>query len=342
MRLLVRRSLLLALFLIPSAAAAAVAYSLTPVDRAGATRIVEVPRGATTVEIGRRLHAAGVIRSPWAFSAAARVKGVAGRLHEGEYRLSPAMPLLDIVDTLARGDVVLRRVTIPEGYTAAQIVSALTAAGIGTPAGLTDLVRRGASRFPYEFLRRAPGGSLEGFLYPDTYFIPRHLADYEVVTLLLARFADVVLPRYRAAEPALNPSGASGSGRSLFDVVIVASLVEREAKVPAERALIAGVLYNRLAKGMRLEVDATVLYALGRHKETVTFDDLAVDSPYNTYRHAGLPPGPIANPGLASIMAALQPARTPYLFYVARADGSHVFSRTLNEHLTAIRKYRGK
>lgn len=332
MRLLVRRSLLLALFLIPSAAAAAVAYSLMPVDRTGAARFVEVPRGATTDQIGSRLHDAGLVRSRWAFTAAARAKGVAGRLREGEYRLSPAMPLLEIVDILARGDVVLRRVTIPEGYTAEQIVDTLTAAGIGTREGLTEFVRHGGDRFPYAFLRRAPGGSLEGFLFPDTYFIPRHLADREVVSLFLTRFADAVVPRWRETAPA----------RSLFDVVIVASLIEREAKVSSERPLIAGVLYNRLAKGMRLEVDATVLYALGRHKDTVTLDDLAVDSPYNTYRHAGLPPGPIANPGLASITAALEPARTPYLFYVARADGSHVFSRTLTEHLIAIRKYRGK
>ena len=327
-----RRSLLLALLLIPSTAAAAVAYSLAPVDRAGASRTVVVPRGATSVEIGRLLHAAGLVRSPWAFAAASRIRGVAGTLQEGEYRLSPAMPLLDIVDALARGDVVLRRVTIPEGYTAADIVTTLTAAGIGTREGLGELVTHGAARYAYDFLRRSPGGSLEGFLFPDTYLIPRHLADRDIVALFLKRFAEVVVPRWQAAAPT----------RSLFDVVIIASMIEREAKLPAERPLIASVLYNRLSRGMRLEVDATVLYALSRHKDTVTFDDLTVDSPYNTYRYAGLPPGPIANPGVAAIMAALDPAKTPYLFYVARADGSHVFSRTLDEHLIAIRKYRGR
>lgn len=284
------------------------------------------------MQIGEQLRAAGVIRSAWGFVAAARAKGVATSLQEGEYRISPAMRLLEIVDIMARGDVVLHSVTIPEGFTAEQIVDALGATGIGNAARLADLVRYGAAGYSYPFLRRAVGGSLEGFLFPDTYAIPRHLPDREIVALFLKRFAEVVIPRWQATAPS----------RSLFDIVTVASLIEREAKIPSERALIAGVLYNRLARGIRLEVDATVLYALGRHKDVVTLDDLAVDSPYNTYRHAGLPPGPIANPGLAAIDAALRPATTRYLFYVARADGSHVFSRTFEEHLIAIRKYRGR
>ncbi|MGH2405442.1 MAG: endolytic transglycosylase MltG, partial [bacterium] len=266
------------------------------------------------------------------FAIAARVMGVSGSLQEGEYRLSPAMPLLDIVEILARGEVVLRRVTIPEGFTAAEIVDALVGAGVGTREGLHDLVTRGGSRYAYAFLRGSPAGSLEGFLFPDTYLIPRRLADRDIVDLFLRHFSSVVVPRWRQTAP----------HRSLRDVVTMASLIEREAKVPAERPLIASVLYNRLARGMRLEVDATVLYALGGHKKVVTYDDLKVDSPYNTYRYAGLPPGPITNPGLAAIMAALKPAQTAYLFYVARADGSHVFSRTFSEHLIAIRKYRGR
>jgi UPF0755 protein len=313
-------------------AAAAVGVTLAPVDRTGSPILIDVPRGATSESIGDLLYASGLVRSGRAFAIAARLKRVSGSLQEGEYRLSPAMPLLDIVDTLARGDVVLRRVTIPEGFTADEIVDGLVAAGIGTRAGLTDLVTGRASHFSYPFLQEDPQRPLEGYLFPDTYLIPRHLSDRDVIDLFLRRFAAVVVPRWRETAPE----------RSLRQVIIMASLIEREAKVPSERPVIASVLYNRLARGMRLEVDASVLYALGRHKDVVTFDDLKVDSPYNTYRYEGLPPGPIANPGLAAIAAALQPAQTSYLFYVARADGSHVFSRTFAEHLIAIRKYRGR
>ncbi len=320
------------MFVLLAAAAVFVMSVLAPVDPTAPSRLVEVPSGATSLQIGRRLRTTGLVHSAWAFATAARLKGVATTLQEGEYRLSPAMPLLEIVDAIARGDVVLRRVTIPEGFTAAEIVETLVAAGIGTPQRLEDLVRHGAPSFRYTFLWSAPHGSLEGFLFPDTYRIPRRLSDREVIDRFLRRFAEVVVPRWRASTPP----------RSLLEVVTMASLVEREAKVPSERAVIASVLYNRLARGMKLEVDASVLYALGRHKDVVTLDDLKVDSPYNTYRYTGLPPGPIANPGLASINAALQPADTRYLFYVARADGSHVFSRTFEEHLIAIRKYRGR
>jgi UPF0755 protein len=321
-----------AALVIAAGAAAAVALTLSPVDRSAPPRLVDIPRGATSESIGELLYASGLVRSARAFAIAARLKGVSGSLQEGEYRLSPALPLLDILEILARGEVVLRRVTIPEGFTAAEIVDALGAAGVGTREGLHDLVTRGGSRFGYPFLRGSPGGSLEGYLFPDTYLIPRRLADRDIVDLFLKHFSAVVVPRWQAAAPE----------RSLHDLITMASLIEREARVPSERPIIASVLYNRLARGMRLEVDATVLYALGGHKDVVTFDDLAVDSPYNTYRYAGLPPGPIANPGLAAISAALKPAQTSYLFYVARADGSHVFSRTFSEHLIAIRKYRGR
>jgi len=318
--------------LLGALAAAAVAVLLAPVDRTGSPILIDIPRGATSESIGEALYAAGLVRSARVFAIAARLRGVGGSLQEGEYRLSPAMPLLDIVETLARGDVVLRRVTIPEGFTAGDTVEALVAAGIGTRAGLTDLVTGGAAHFSYPFLRDDPKQSLEGYLFPDTYLIPHRLADRDVIGLFLRRFAAVVVPRWQQTAPE----------RPLREVIIMASLIEREAKVPAERPVIASVLYNRLAQGMRLEVDASVLYALGRHKDVVTFDDLRVDSPYNTYRYAGLPPGPIANPGLAAIAAALTPAQTSYLFYVARADGSHVFSRTFREHLDAIKKYRGR
>ena len=308
----------------------AVAHLLSPVDPRAPARIVVVRPGASTRDIGGLLERAGVIRSAVHFDAAVRLRRSAHSLREGEYRLSPAMPLLRIVDVLARGEVVLHPVTIPEGYTADQIARTLAQHDLGDGARLRALARSGGGQFEYEFLRGIPGGRLEGYLFPDTYYIPRFLDERKVIDRFLAHFAETVLPLWRDA----------GTGRSLHAVLTIASMVEREAKTAGDRALIAGVISNRLARGWRLEVDATVLYALGEHKSVVTYADLKVDSPYNTYLHAGLPPGPIANPGIEAIKAALHPARTDYFFYVARPDGSHVFSRTLSEHLTNVRRYR--
>ncbi len=312
--------------------AAALTAALRPVDPSGRPRIVFVPAGASSAEIGRRLEEAGVIRRASDFVVAVRLRGLTRSLQEGEYNLSPAMGLLQIVDRIARGEVVLYPVTIPEGFTARQILDELVRAGLGNRDALLALMSTGAKTFDYEFLRALRGMSLEGYLFPDTYRIPRHLDERAVIALFLGRFSDIVLPRWREG----------GGGRSLHEIITIASMVEREAKVSAERPLIAGVIRNRLARGWKLEVDATVLYALGRHKSVVSFADLQVNSPYNTYLHPGLPPGPIANPGLASIEAALHPAATEYLYYVARADGSHVFSRTLAEHQAAVRRYRGR
>jgi len=311
-------------------AAAGVAVSVRPVDRTGAGRVVVIPHGASSSQIGSLLQEAGVVRRASEFVIAVRLRGLTHSLQGGEYLLSPSMTLLEIVDRIARGQVVLHAVTIPEGFTAEEIVDELVRAGLGDRRRLTEIVEHGAPLFPYDFLRTVPTGSLEGYLFPDTYHLPRGLDERELIRAFLDRFVQVVMPLWTV----------QGAGRPLHAVLTMASLVEREARRPEERALIAGVLYNRLRRGMRLEVDATVLYALGRHKSLVTYSDLGVDSPYNTYRHAGLPPGPIASPGLASISAALQPAATDYLYYVARPDGSHVFSRTYQEHLAAIRRYR--
>lgn len=326
------RVLAAAVLALALAGAGAAAAALRPLDPHGAPRIVFIPPGASSAGIGRALASAGVIRRAGDFVITVRLRGVDRDLREGEYRLSPAMGLLQIVDTIARGDVVLHTITVPEGFTVQEIADLLARAGLGERARLAAIVRAGARTLDVEFLSLLPVASLEGYLFPDTYRIPRHLSEREVIRLFVERFAEVALPQWRA----------HGGGRPLHEIVTMASLVEREARVPAERPLIAGVLYSRLRKGWPLEVDATVLYALGRHKPVVTFQDLKVDSPYNTYLHVGLPPGPIANPGLAAIDAALRPAFTGYLFYVARADGSHAFSRTLAEHLAAVRRFRGR
>lgn len=298
----------------------------------GASRIVVIPPGASTWQIGERLAQAGVIRSPRALVVAARLRGASGRLRHGEYALAPTQSALHIVDILSRGQGLLHRVTIPEGYTIRQIADALASARLVQRDRFVDLATRRGRSFTRPMLADLPIDSLEGYLFPDTYHLPRSLDEEAVIGAMLDRFDQAVGPSIHAA--------ARARGLTLHQLLTVASMVEREAQVPSERAVIAGVIYNRLAQGMRLEIDATVLYALGRHKDTVTLADLAVDSPYNTYRREGLPPGPIANPGVASMTAAASPIQTPYLFYVLRPDGTHHFSRTLAEHQAAVRRYR--
>lgn len=305
---------------------------VVPASGAAEPRAVVIPRGATAREVGQRLADAGLVRSPWAVVLVARAVGVAGGLRHGEYALRPTQSAVEIVRAIARGEHVQHRVTIPEGYTVVQVADVLASAGLVGHQRFLDLALRAGRRLAHPTLADLPTNSLEGYLFPDTYQFTRGLDEETVLARLLDTFDAKVGPQIRQA--------AAVRGLSLHALITIASMIEREAKVPDERPIIAGVIYNRLARGMRLEIDATVLYALGEHREVVTLRDLEVDSPYNTYRRTGLPPGPIANPGLAAIEAAARPADVPYLYYVLRPDGRHHFSRTFEEHLNAVRRYR--
>jgi UPF0755 protein len=293
---------------------------------------VRIPQGASVPQIAELLRARGLVRDPLAFRMLARWRGVEGRLQAGEYRFAPDEGAQRILSRLAAGDVIRHSVTIPEGYTVAQIADTLAARGLVDRDRFLRLTQQ-AGRFWIPQMRGNATTSLEGYLFPDTYLIPRGLTEERVIRIMVDRF--------RAATGALL-GGPLPMKLTPHEVVTVASMVEREARVDGERARIAGVIYNRLRIGMRLEVDATVLYALGEHREVVLYRDLEVDSPYNTYRYHGLPPGPIASPGIASILAALRPESHDFLYYVARSDGSHVFSRTLAEHNRAVRAIRGE
>lgn len=324
-----RRLLLVALV---AAAAGAAAYAaLLPADPGGAAQVFTVRPAATVQSIAADLAAARLIRSALAFDLAARARGLARRLQSGEYLLTPRMSALEILDHLASGDVVLRRVTIPEGWTIRQIADAFRLAGVAGAPGFERVAQREAAAFPFAFARAIPTGSLEGYLFPDTYRVDHAASARDLAAMMLRRFDAVLTPERRRA--------AAARGLTVHALVTVASLVEREARVPDERPLVAAVIYNRLRRGMPLQIDATVLYALGDHRDRLTYADLAVDSPYNTYRRPGLPPGPIASPGLASLDAALHPAAADYLYYVLTPDGRHRFSRTYAEHLRAVRRY---
>ncbi len=304
--------------------------ALRPVALSAPAQVIIIPPGSSLSEIADRLERAGLIRSRLVFVVTVRLRGVGGRMQSGEYRLAPSMSTPDILEKIVRGEVLLHRVTIPEGFSAGQIADALARAGLADREAFLRVVRHEGDTIGAAFL--AGQRDLEGYLFPDTYHFPRGLSAREIAAALLVRFAERVTPALRAE--------AAARGLSLHEVVTVASMIEREARLAGERPLIAGVIYNRLRRGWRLEIDATVLYALGRRGGRLSTADLQVESPYNTYRVSGLPPGPICNPGLAAIEAALRPAQTPYLFYVLRPDGSHAFSMTFEDHQRAIRRWR--
>lgn len=298
----------------------------------GPAQVVEIPQGTGTAEIGRVLAARRLVRSAWTFALSARVLGLDGRLQAGEYRISPEEDVLRILRRLASGDVVRHALVLPEGLTAAEVAARIEHLGLGRAAEVLRLIRQ-PERFWIPQMRGNRSGSLEGYLFPDTYALPKGVGEERIVRILVDRF--------RQATEALL-TGPLPLGLEPHQVVTVASLVEREAKRPEERRRIAGVIYNRLRAGMPLQIDATVLYALGTHRPVVRQADLAVTSPYNTYRRIGLPPGPIGNPGLAALQAAVRPERHEFFYYVARPDGAHIFSRTLEEHVQAIRRVRGQ
>jgi UPF0755 protein len=301
---------------------------LSPLDKKGAAKIIPISRGTALLEIAGQLRQERIISASGerAFVAAAVLRGWRSRLQPGRYYLAPSQSPWEILKILVAGKVYTTWLTVPEGYTLNQIGEKLEENRLGARNEFMALCAQPAK---YHHAFPIPGASLEGYLFPDSYQIDGRQGAADIIQKMLDRFDEVVWRGLFKAQPRIG-------NRSLGEIITLASLVEGEARRPEERPLIAGVLLNRLKIGMRLECDATVQYALGQRKERLSFEDLKVNSPYNTYLRAGLPPGPINNPGRASVAAALHPEANPYLFYVARRDGSHIFSRTYAEHLAAI------
>jgi UPF0755 protein len=296
----------------------------------GSDVFVELPEGASVNAIARRLADAGVIADPWSFRLAVRVKGADRRLQAGEYRFADEASVYAVIDRLARGDTYTHPVTFPEGLTVAEMAVVFERTGLGTAAEFERAAASPARRPAADPETR----SLEGYLFPDTYRLARRAAAAELVRAMVGRFDAAFSEELRAE--------AARQGLTPRDVVTLASVVEKETARDEERALVAAVYRNRLARGMPLQCDPTVIYALmleGRWSGNLRRADLEIDSPYNTYRYAGLPPGPIASPGRASIEAALRPADVPYLYFVSRNDGTHVFASTLAEHNRNVREW---
>ncbi|MBC8142021.1 MAG: endolytic transglycosylase MltG [Armatimonadetes bacterium] len=287
---------------------------------------VAVPTGASVETVARDLEAKRLIRSAKVFVLGAKGATIA----PGVYDFSPTESPAQIVSRLQKGDVVTVRVTFPEGFRLTQIAKRLAKNGLCDETKFLELVTTRGDTLKADFPLPK---KLEGYLFPDTYRFPLGDTETQIAQRMLDNFDRVF------AEP--NKGEIARSGRSLSDIVTVAAMVEREARVQPDRPTIAGVIYNRLQRGMRLQIDATVQYALPEHKARLLFKDLETDSPYNTYKNVGLPMGAICCPGKPSLDAALRPGAHPFLFYVARQDGSHVFGKTFAEHTRNIAAERG-
>lgn len=295
-----------------------------------AEQFVEIPPGSGSSAMGKRLAEAGVVRSPLTFRLAVWLQGSGRRLQAGDYRFERAMSAREVVDKIARGDVYARSITFREGLTVREMAAVYESAGFGAAA---DFIAASRNAEPIHSLDPA-ARDLEGYLFPDTYIVPRRTTAEQLVERMVARFQKVMTPELQAQ--------ATQRGLTVRQLVTLASLVEKETGKPEERTIVSGVYTNRLKIGMGLQCDPTVIYALmlaGRYDGNIRRDDLKIDSPYNTYRYAGLPPGPIAAPGEASLHAAANPADVPYLYFVSRNDGSHVFSTTLDEHNRNVNEF---
>jgi len=302
-------------------------------DAAGDTpegRIFSVPLGAGTGRIARDLKSQGLIASETLFKAEVLLSGNRGRLKAGEYEIPEGAWSWGILSILSSGKSMTHPFTVPEGFSTGQIAALLQSKGLADAAKFLSLARD-----PGEARRLSvSAASLEGYLFPDTYQIPRGFGEARILELMAARFRERV--------PAALLEKGRAHGLSQHQVLTLASIVEREARADAERAKVASVFVNRLAQGQRLESCATVRYATSKFTGPVLDEDLHFHSPYNTYRHKGLPPGPICSPGLKSISAAAEPAQTDYLFFVVASNGEHVFSRTFEEHKQAKFRYKAK
>ncbi|MDO8501209.1 MAG: endolytic transglycosylase MltG [Gemmatimonadaceae bacterium] len=313
--------------IVPGALALAL-LACVPTPHGAPIRVI-VPKGASFATATDSLHRAGLVGPSFFFRLYARVKQADRNIKPGTYLLKRGTPWPDIVGALNGGHGLVNTITIPEGFGLIQIVP-LLASTLHVPMDSVNAAVRDTL-----VLARvgAPGKTLEGYLFPDTYAFPVGTTARVAVLEVVKRFEREWKPEWttRLAQLSLTRD----------QVVTVASIVEREAKKEEERPVIAGVYMNRLRANMLLQADPTVQYALGRHTPRLLNKDLEVDSPYNTYKYPGLPPGPIASPGGPSLVAALFPANVPYLYFVAAPDGHHEFRKTLAEHEAAVKAVRG-
>jgi UPF0755 protein len=292
-------------------------------------KIIDIPAGVGLAEATQVLSKAGIVDHPLLFKLAARLTARHQSIKAGEYRLSAAMSYDAILETLHRGRVLMHVVMLPEGFTLEQMVERLAQTGLVDRKKALDLAS------DQEFLHELgiQAGSLEGYLFPDTYRFAKGLSARAILGRMFRRFQSAWQPLAPAAKEA---------GLSRLQAVTLASIIERETSLDAERPLVSAVYHNRLKRKMPLQADPTVIYGMDDFDGNLTKADLHSDNPYNTYTRTGLPPGPICSPGRASLFAAVHPAKADYLYFVAKGDGSHHFSAVYREHVNAVNRYQKK
>lgn len=299
-----------------------------PVSEESQTRVFKIQPGMTLKQVAHELSRQGLIHSPKTFQAIAYIQNKETQVMAGEFSLSPSMLPSEIILRITSGKTVLYSVTIPEGYRITEIAALLHSAGLADSESFIRQTRD-------ESLIRSlgiPTDSLEGYLFPETYHFSKFTPESKIVQKMVDTFKEQV------SKPQLLKS-AKESPLSWHKIITLASLIEKETGLDSERKLISSVFHNRLRKNMRLQTDPTVIYAIEKFNGNIRKKDLKIDSPYNTYRYKGLPPGPIASPGIKSIVAALSPVESDQLYFVSRKNGSHHFSSNLREHNRAVQKY---
>lgn len=294
---------------------------------------ITIQEGSGTKSIANTLKKNGIIKNSSAFVLFIKQKEATASLKPGNYVFGPGKVDFDsILQSLLKGNQIESiLVTIPEGYTVKQIATLLDKKGLVEEEKFLEYATN--MELPYDYIEKGDDyRQLEGFLYPETYSIPVNYTEKEIIKTMLDQFDKVWTEDYQAK--------ADNLGYNVKEIITIASLIEREARVDHERKTISSVIHNRLKIGMLLQIDATIQYLLPEQKERLLYKDLEVDSPYNTYKYKGLPPTPIASPGKACIEAALDPEETPYFYYRTKAvgNGEHHFSKTLEEH----NNYKGK
>lgn len=302
----------------------------TPSGQSTVPVLVEFEQGASFAKILNTLNEKGLVRNKTAFLLLARLKGSTKSIHAGEYEFSASMSPATILEKLEKGMVVKHPITIPEGYNVREIAELLEDAGLSRKTLFL------AKAYDKRFLSKLgiDASSVEGYLFPDTYYLTKGMSEESIVTQMTARFKEEFTDKMKMR--------AKEVGLSLGEVVTLASIVEKETGAAIERPRIARVFLNRLKRGIMLQSDPTVIYGIKGFNGNITKKDLLADTPYNTYRRRGLTPGPIANPGLESLRAVLYPEDSQYLYFVSRNDGTHYFSKTLSEHNMAVHRYQIK
>lgn len=332
---MVRKLLLLTLYcLIPTVVALVVyrqldAFFFAPANPTQTTlESFEVAENANFKRVAQELETRGLVRNHWSISLFAKLKGQEGSIKAGEYELSPAMRPHEILEKLISGKCVQRRVTLKEGEAMAVLAPELERQGIIS------------SQATFESSLRNPeiiqtlgieGASVEGYLFPETYQFPRNTPPERIIRSMYEQLQKRWLPEWDLRLEQLK--------MTRHQIITLASIIEKESGAVSEQPLISSVFHNRLEKGMRLQADPTVIYGIPNFNGNLTKDDLLTPTPYNTYVISGLPPGPIGNPGISAIKAALYPAITDFLYFVANGNGTHVFSETLEDHNSSVGKY---